>query len=73
MLTYSEVKPISFLLTGSTGVGKTETVKLISKYLNINLLRLDMSEYNESITVNRLIGSSAGYIGYDDGAIFYQI
>ena len=73
MLNYSEDKPISFLLTGSTGVGKTETVKLISKYLNINLLRLDMSEYNESITVNRLIGSSAGYIGYDDGAIFDKI
>lgn len=73
MLNYTEDKPISFLLTGSTGVGKTETVKLISQYLNINLLRLDMSEYNESITINRLIGSSAGYVGYDDGAIFDKI
>ena len=66
-------RPLSLLLTGSTGVGKTEIVKLIAKFLKINLLRLDMSEYNTDITINRLIGSSAGYIGYDDGAIFDKI
>lgn len=71
--TADDTKPVSLLLTGSTGVGKTETVKLISKFLNINLLRLDMSEYNTDITINRLIGSSAGYVGYDDGAIFDKI
>lgn len=70
---YDEDKPLSLLLTGSTGVGKTETVKQISKYLNMPLLRLDMSEYNQDITINRLLGSSAGYVGYDDGAIFDKI
>lgn len=73
MINFDEDKPLSLLLTGSTGVGKTETVKLISKFLNINLLRLDMSEYNQDITINRLVGSSAGYVGYDDGAIFDAI
>lgn len=73
MINFDEDKPLSLLLTGSTGVGKTETVKLISKFLNINLLRLDMSEYNQDITINRLVGSSAGYVGYDDGAMFDSI
>ena len=73
MINFDEDKPLSLLFTGSTGVGKTETVKLISKFLNINLLRLDMSEYNQNITINRLVGSSAGYVGYDDGAIFDSI
>lgn len=73
MINFDEDKPLSLLFTGSTGVGKTETVKLISKFLNINLLRLDMSEYNQDITINRLVGSSAGYVGYDDGAIFDSI
>ena len=66
-------KPLSLLLVGSTGVGKTESVKIIAQELNINLLRLDMSEYNQDIAVSRLIGSSAGYVGYDDGAILDKI
>ena len=66
-------KPTSLLLTGSTGVGKTETVKKISKYFNMNLLKLDMSEYNNESTISRLIGASAGFVGYDDGAIFDKI
>lgn len=66
-------KPTSLLLTGSTGVGKTETVKKISKYFNMNLLKLDMSEYNNASTISRLIGASAGFVGYDDGAIFDKI
>lgn len=73
LMNRNDTKPLSLLLTGSTGVGKTETVKLIAKFLGINILRLDMSEYNTDIAVTRLIGSSAGYIGYDDGAIFDKI
>ena len=65
--------PVSILLTGSTGVGKTKTVKEIAKYLDIPLIRLDLSEYNESVSITRLIGSSAGYIGYDDDNIFEKI
>lgn len=65
--------PVSILLTGSTGVGKTKTVKEIAKYLDIPLIRLDLSEYNESVSITRLIGSSAGYIGYDDENIFEKV
>ena len=65
--------PVSILLTGSTGVGKTKTVKEIAKYLDIPLIRLDLSEYNESVSITRLIGASAGYVGYDDENIFEKI
>lgn len=65
--------PVSILLTGSTGVGKTKTVKEIATYLNMPLVRLDLSEYNEPVSINRLIGSSAGYVGYDDENIFDRI
>lgn len=65
--------PVSVLLTGSTGVGKTKTVKEIATYLKMPLVRLDLSEYNEPVSINRLIGSSAGYVGYDDENIFDRI
>ena len=65
--------PESILLTGSTGVGKTKTVKEIAKYLDIPLIRLDLSEYNESVSITRLIGASAGYVGYDDENIFEKV
>lgn len=65
--------PVSILLTGSTGVGKTKTVKEIATYLKMPLVRLDLSEYNEPVSINRLIGSSAGYIGYDDENVFDKI
>lgn len=65
--------PVSILLSGPTGVGKTETVKKVSKYLKIPLVRLDLSEYSENISISRLIGASAGYVGYDDDNIFDRI
>ncbi len=65
--------PTSILLTGSTGVGKTKTVKEIADFLKLPLIRLDMSEYNEPVAINRLIGSSAGYVGYDDENIFDRV
>lgn len=65
--------PVSILLTGSTGVGKTKTVKEIAKYLDIPLIRLDLSEYNESVSITRLIGASAGYVGYEDENIFEKV
>ncbi|MBQ6687235.1 MAG: ATP-dependent Clp protease ATP-binding subunit [Bacilli bacterium] len=68
-------KPLSLLLVGPTGVGKTETVKVIAQSLSkkSKLIRLDMSEYNLETSVNKLIGTSAGYIGYDDECVFKQV
>ena len=63
-------KPIaSFLFVGQTGVGKTEIAKVLANELNIELIRFDMSEYTEKHTVAKLIGSPAGYVGYDDGGL----
>jgi ATP-dependent Clp protease ATP-binding subunit ClpA len=62
-------KPIgSFLFVGPTGCGKTETAKQLSKNLGVNLVRFDMSEYQEKHSVAKLIGSPPGYVGYDDNA-----
>lgn len=63
-------KPIgSFLFAGPTGVGKTEITIQLSEALDIELLRFDMSEYKESHTVSRLIGSPPGYVGYEAGGL----
>ena len=66
-LGYRENKCISLLLIGPSGVGKT---KLSSIYGNLlskqKVIKLDMSEYSESSSINKLIGSSAGFVGYDD-------
>ncbi len=62
-------KPVSFIFAGSTGVGKTELVKVIAGYLfdsPESLIRLDMSEFMEKHSVSRIIGSPPGYVGYDD-------
>lgn len=58
--------PYSILLKGSTGTGKTLLIKEYSKILKYNLLMLDMNEYTTEISVNKLIGSPAGYVGYDE-------
>lgn len=65
-----ENKPLaSFLFVGPTGVGKTELSKALAEELGIALVRFDMSEYTEKHAVAKLIGSPAGYVGYDDGGL----
>ncbi len=66
-------KPIgSFLLSGPTGVGKTEITRQLANALGIELLRFDMSEYMERHTVSRLIGAPPGYVGYDQGGLLTE-
>jgi len=62
-------KPIgSFVFMGPTGTGKTETAKQLAKCLGVNLVRFDMSEYQEKHSVAKLIGSPPGYVGHEDNA-----
>ena len=62
-------KPIgSFLFLGPTGCGKTETAKQLSDKMGMNLIRFDMSEYQEKHSVARLIGAPPGYVGYEENA-----
>jgi len=66
-----ENRPIgSFLFLGTTGVGKTELAKSLAEILfddEQNIVRIDMSEYQEQHSVSRLIGAPPGYVGYDEG------
>ncbi|YBU88861.1 MAG: ATP-dependent Clp protease ATP-binding subunit [Candidatus Walczuchella monophlebidarum] len=66
-----EKRPIgSFLFLGPTGIGKTELAKALAEYLfndETNMVRIDMSEYQERHSVSRLIGTPPGYIGYEEG------
>ena len=63
-----ERKPIgSFLFVGPTGVGKTEVAKQLAKSLGLELLRFDMSEYQEKHAVARFIGAPPGYVGHEQG------
>lgn len=66
-------KPIGcFLLTGPTGVGKTEVAIQLAKILGVSFLRFDMSEYMERHTVSRLIGAPPGYVGFDQGGLLTE-
>ena len=69
-------KPLAtFMFVGTTGVGKTLLAKMLAKEVyndEKNLVRFDMSEYSDKTSVNKLIGSSAGYIGYNDGGLLTE-
>ena len=69
----SPEKPIgAFLLSGPTGVGKTEAAKQLAKTMGIEFVRFDMSEYMERHSVSRLIGAPPGYVGFDQGGLLTE-
>lgn len=57
----------NLLFVGPTGVGKTEVARVLAEELGVTLHKFDMSEYSESYSVSKLIGSSPGYVGYEEG------
>ncbi len=66
-------KPIgSYLFTGPTGVGKTELAVQIAKHFNMELIRIDMSEYLEQHSIARLIGAPPGYVGFEQAGLLTE-
>jgi len=68
-------KPVVCLMSGTSGCGKTFLAKKVAEEVfgsEKNMVRLDMSEYADKISVNKLIGSSAGYVGYDEGGLLTE-
>jgi len=68
-------KPLSFIIIGPSGVGKTYAAKQIASYLfdDKHFLRLDMSEFSSETAVTKLLGASQGYVGYDDGCLLNKV
>ncbi|CCO24509.1 ATP-dependent Clp protease ATP-binding subunit ClpA [Maridesulfovibrio hydrothermalis] len=62
----------SFLLTGPTGVGKTELARQLASTMGVHFIRFDMSEYMEKHAVARLIGAPPGYVGFDQGGLLTE-
>ena len=63
---FTREKPLTILFAGNSGVGKTEVVKIIANYITgMKPIILNMTEYQDNSTINRIIGSPAGFVGYD--------
>ncbi|HTY91621.1 MAG TPA: ATP-dependent Clp protease ATP-binding subunit [Methanocella sp.] len=81
MVAYSGIEkrrgPLAvFLFTGPTGVGKTETARLLAEFLfgsSSEMIRLDLSEYSEDNSVAKLIGSPPGYVGYEEDGLLVRM
>ena len=61
-----------YLLTGNSGIGKTETAKYLAQIMHKHFIKLDMSEYSDMTSVNKIIGSSPGYVGFDQQSSLFH-
>ncbi|NRB10965.1 MAG: AAA family ATPase [Rickettsiaceae bacterium] len=61
-----------YLFAGQTGVGKTELAKQLANFCNMKLVKFDMSEFVENSSVSKLLGSSPGYVGFDQGGMLTE-
>ena len=66
-------KPISFLFTGKSGIGKTLLAKEYANLLKMPLIRIDASEYKEAHTISKIIGSPPGYVGYQETTVLDEV
>lgn len=66
-LTSDNTPRSKFLFCGPTGVGKTQLAKVLCQELGYNIIKIDMSEYQEKVSLTKLIGAAPGYAGYEDG------
>lgn len=64
--------PTEITIKGPTGTGKTLTIKKLSKYLNLNLITLNMKEYSSSLSINKIVGSPKGYVGYEEKNTIFE-
>ena len=64
--------PLSFILEGCQGSGRTKFVVELAKLLNRNIIKIDMSEFNSEISINKLLGSPQGYVGYNDNNTAFE-
>lgn len=59
----------SFMITGTTGIGKSETAKALAKYLHFHFIRLDMTQFKDAFSISKIIGSPPGYVGYNQPSL----
>lgn len=59
----------SFIITGTTGIGKSETAKALAKYLHFHFIRLDMTQFKDTFSLSKIIGSPPGYVGYNQPSL----
>ena len=71
-LDFKDDRPYSILFVGPSGVGKTKMAKIFANSISKSVIKLDMSEYSEAHTISKLIGSPAGYVGYNDSKYIFD-
>lgn len=70
---FTQNKVLGFMIQGERGVGKSYTAKVIADAMKYNLIEIDMSLYSSSTSINRIVGSDPGYVGYEDETLLDKV